>query len=354
MSSSEEKTEQATPKKMQQMREKGSVPKSQDFSTALMLLFGSLIIFYIGGPLVSNTKETMIMIFSNLFIEELNPNTLHILLINVFIKNLNGLVPVLGGFMVIGVIGSYSQVGFLFSPKALMPDFKKLNPITGIKGLVSRKSLVKLVMSIVKLIIMTIVTFFSVKSDIAPLMELITMNVEGIFISASHLIFAITIKISIILLILAILDLMYQRWQYAKDAKMGKNEVKQESKQQEGDPLVKSRIRGVQRELANKRMMSDVPEADVVISNPTHYAVALKYDTMNMDAPKVVAKGLDFVALKIIGIAKENNVPVVEDRILVRILHSTVEIGDEIPPKLFQAVAKVLSYIYQLKNIARV
>jgi flagellar biosynthetic protein FlhB len=144
---------------------------------------------------------------------------------------------------------------------------------------------------------------------------------------------------------------MYQRWQFAKDQRMTKHEVKQETKQQQGDPLIKSRIKTVQRQMANKRMMKAVPEADVVVSNPTHYAVALKYDANKMNAPKVVAKGLDIIALKIMEIAREHNVPVVEDRILARILYNTVEIDGEVPPKLYQAVAKVLSYVYQLRNL---
>jgi flagellar biosynthetic protein FlhB len=144
---------------------------------------------------------------------------------------------------------------------------------------------------------------------------------------------------------------MYQKWQYSKDLMMSKYEVKQESKQREGDPLIKSKIKSMQRQMASKRMMEAIPEADVVVSNPTHYAIALKYDATKMNAPKVVAKGLDFIALKIMEIAREHNIPVVEDRILARILHNTVEIDSEIPPKLYQAVAKVLSYVYQLRNV---
>ncbi len=177
------------------------------------------------------------------------------------------------------------------------------------------------------------------------------MRVEGIFSSASGLIFAMTLKITIILLILALIDFLYQRWQYSKDLRMTKTEVKQETKQSEGDPLVKSRIKSVQRQMVNKRMMNAIPEADVVVTNPTHYAVAIKYDADKMNAPKVIGKGIDYLALKIIEIARTNNIPTVEDKLLARILYSTVEIDQEIPPKLYQAVAKVISYVYQLRNI---
>jgi flagellar biosynthetic protein FlhB len=349
--SADEKTEPATPKRKQEARSKGSVAKSQDLSTAMMLLFGFILIYFLGGAMFSNIKDTMCFFLGNPFYENFDLNTLQFLVLEISNKNLKGLLPILGGFMVIGIISSFSQVGFKLSPKALVPNFKKMDPIQGIKGLVSKKSLVKLAMALVKLSIMVLVAYFSIRKDMEPLMELVSMEVEGIFYSATSLIFGLILKITIILLILALFDLMYQRWQFAKDQRMTKHEVKQESKQQQGDPLIKSRIKTVQRQMANKRMMKDVPEADVVVSNPTHYAVAIKYDADKMNAPKVVAKGLDLIALKIMEIAREHNVPVVEDRILARILYNTVEIDGEVPPKLYQAVAKVLSYVYQLRNL---
>ncbi len=253
--------------------------------------------------------------------------------------------------MIVGLLATTSQVGIGLSSKAIIPKFKKLNPISGMKNLVNMKSLVKTAMSIVKLSIMSGVAYVSIRKDLEPLVELISMRTEAIFSSASGLIFAITLKITIIMLILAFLDLLYQRWQFSKDQRMTKNEVKQESKQSEGDPLVKSRIRKVQLEMSNKRMMQEVPEADVVVTNPTHYSVALKYDAATMESPKVIAKGVDLIALKIREIATKNNIPIVEDRVLARVLYSTIELGSEVPPKLYQAVAKVLSYVYQVRNV---
>ena len=346
----DEKTELATPKKKQEARSKGSVAKSTDLNTAMMLLFGTLCIYFFGGSLFGYLKSTMSLLLGNLFFENFDVYTLRSLMVDVSSKNLKAILPILGGFMVIGIVSSYSQVGFLFSPKALAPDFKRMNPLEGIKNLVSKKALVRLAMALVKLSIMALVAYFSVRKDIEPLMELVSLNMEGLFSATSSLIFFLTLKISIILLILALIDFMYQRWQYKKDMMMSKFEVKQERKSQEGDPLIKSRIRSVQLQLATKRMMNAVPDADVVVSNPTHYAIALKYDAATMNAPKVVAKGVDLIAFKIMEIARENNVPVVEDKILARILYKTVEIDSEVPPKLYQAVAKVLSYVYQLSN----
>ena len=349
--SADEKTEPATPKRKQDARSKGSVAKSQDLNTAMMLLFGFLLIYFLGGAMFLSIKDTMCFLLKNPFYENFDVNTLQFLVAEISNKKLKSLLPIMGGFMVIGIISSYSQVGFKLSPKALIPNFKKMDPIKGIKNLVSKKSLVKLAMALVKLSIMALVAYFSIRKDIEPLMELVSMEVEDIFSSACSLIFGLVLKITIILLILALFDFMYQRWQFGKDNMMTKHEVKQETKQREGDPLVKSKIKSAQRQMANKRMMSAIPDADVVVSNPTHYAIALKYDAAKMNAPKVVAKGIDLIAFKIMEIAREHDVPVVEDRVLARILYSTVEIDGEVPPKLYQAVAKVLSYVYQLRNV---
>ncbi len=351
MANFEEKTEPATPKRLREARSKGNVAKSQDFNTAMILLFGLLTVYYLGGSMLGYLKDTMSSLLGNIFYENFDMSTLQSLMIDVSSRNVKGTLPILGGIMIIGVISSFTQVGINYSPKALIPNFKKFNPITGIKNLVSKRSLVKLLMSLIKIAIMASVAYVSIRKDLEPLMELVSMRIEGIFHSASSLIFAMTLKITIVLLILSLIDLLYQRWQHAKDQRMTKTEVKQESKQSEGDPLIKSRIKSAQREMSNKRMMNAIPEADVVVTNPTHYAVALKYKADTMNAPTVIAKGVDFLALKIIEIARKNGVPTVEDKILARMLYNTVEIDQEIPPKLFQAVAKVLSYVYQLRNM---
>jgi flagellar biosynthetic protein FlhB len=351
MKSTEEKTEPATSKKKREALEKGQVAKSQDVNSAMILLSGVLLVLFLGGSMVSQMKDTMGMICKNLFYEDFNADTFIGLVMDISFKNLKGVLPIMGGFMIVGLIASYSQVGIVFSNKALIPDFKRLNPVSGIKKLISRRSLIKTAMSLLKLSIMGGIAYVSIMKDLEPLMELVSMRTEEIFSSASGLIFGITLKISIILLILALLDFLYQRWQHSKDLMMTKNEVKQESKQTEGDPLIKSRVKAAQREMSKKRMMQAIPDADVVVTNPTHYAVALKYDASTMEAPKVVGKGVDLIALKIREIAEKNNIPIVEDRVLARVLYSTVELDGEVPAKLYQAVAKVLSYVYQLRNL---
>ena len=303
MQSTEEKTEPATPKKKREALEKGQVAKSQDVNSAMILLSGVLLVLFLGGSMVTQMKDTMGMICKNLFYEDFNADTFVALVMDISLKNLKGVLPIMGGFMIVGLIASYSQVGIIFSRKALIPDFKKLNPIAGVKKLVSKRSLIKTAMSLVKLSIMGGIAYISIMNDLEPLMELVSMRTEEIFSSASGLIFGITLKIAIILLILSLLDFLYQRWQHSKDLMMTKNEVKQESKQSEGDPLIKSRVKAAQREMSRKRMMQAIPDADVVVTNPTHYAVALKYDASTMEAPKVVGKGVDLIALKIREIA---------------------------------------------------
>ncbi len=351
MKSAEERTEPATPKRKREALEKGQVAKSQDVNSALILLSGVLLMLFLGGSMVVKMKDTMGMICKNLFYEDFNADTFIGLVMDISFKNLKGVLPIMGGFMIVGLLASYSQVGIIFSRKALIPDFKRLNPVTGVKKLISKRSLIKTAMSLVKLSVMCGIAYVAIIKDLEPLMELVSMRTEEIFSSASGLIFGITLKITIILLILSLLDFLYQRWQHSKDLMMTKNEVKQESKQTEGDPLVKSRVKAAQREMSRKRMMQAIPEADVVVTNPTHYAVALKYDAATMDSPKVIGKGVDLIALKIREVAVKHDIPIVEDRALARILYSTIEINNDVPPKLYQAVAKVLSYVYQLRNI---
>ncbi len=351
MASDEEKTEAPRPKKKKEATDKGQVAKSQDINSALILLSGVLLMLFLGGSMMIRMKDTMSEVCKNLYYENFDVDTFVGLVMDISFKNLKGVLPIMGGFMIVGAIASYSQVGIVFSRKALIPDFKRLNPISGMKKLISKRSLVKTAMSLIKLSIMSGIAYVSIRKDIEPLMELVSMKTEAIFSSASGLIFGITLKISIILLILALIDFIYQKWQHSKDLMMTKNEVKQESKNTDGDPLVKSRIRSVQREMSKKRMMQAIPDADVIVTNPTHYAVALKYDGATMDAPKVIGKGVDLIALKIREIASKHDIPIVEDRILARVLYSTVEIDSDVPPKLYQAVAKVLSYVYQLRNI---
>jgi flagellar biosynthetic protein FlhB len=259
--------------------------------------------------------------------------------------------PFLLGLSIVGFAVSVSQVGFMFSTEALQPKTAKLNPLKGIKRIfASRRSMIELLKNLVKLIIVGLVTYFAISSVIDQTVLLMDSDVTSILEFFSESVVFIGSKAGIAFLGLALFDFVYQKSEFEKDLRMTKQEVKEESKMMEGDPLIKSRIRSVQKQIAYKRMMHEVPKADVIVTNPTHLAVALKYEPGTMDAPKVVAKGADLIAQKIKDIAKEHGIPIVEDKPLARALYKSVEIGQAIPEKLFQAVAQLLAYIYKMKH----
>jgi flagellar biosynthetic protein FlhB len=259
--------------------------------------------------------------------------------------------PVILGIMVVGLASSYLQVGFVYSPEVLRPSFDKINPMQGIKKiLISRRSLMELAKSMIKVTIVGIVAFFGIKDVIAEAPTLVESDPSAVMGFLSSAAYSLGVKTGIAFLVLAVVDYFYQRFEHEKELRMSKEEVKEETKSTEGDPMVKGRIRTIQRRIAYRRMMQDVPKADVIVTNPTHLAVALKYSADDMRAPRVVAKGADFIALKIREIAAAHDVPIVEDKPLAQALYRSVDIGQEIPEKMFQAVAQLLAYIYRLKQ----
>jgi flagellar biosynthetic protein FlhB len=243
-----------------------------------------------------------------------------------------------------------SQNGFLLTSETLTPKLSKLNPFSGLKRLFSLKSLTELVKSIIKILIVGTVSYLVVRKEMDAFPGLINLGVADILIFISKIAFKTMLYTSLVMILMAIADVAYQRWQHEKDLRMTKQEVKDESKQRDGDPAVKARIRAVQRDMARKRMMAAVPEATVVITNPTHLAIALKFDK-DLPAPIVLAKGAGHMAAKIRAIANENDVPVVEQKPLARSMFKLVEVGDYIPAELYRAVAEVLAYVYRLKGL---
>ncbi|MBT8330766.1 MAG: flagellar biosynthesis protein FlhB [Deltaproteobacteria bacterium] len=261
------------------------------------------------------------------------------------------LVPFFVPVVIVALAGNIGQIGFEMHTKPLRPKLSKFNPVAGLKKLVSSKSLVELVKSIFKIVIVGSVAFGVVKKEMTKFPALIQQEVSDILLFIASVAFEIFFYVCLILIILAALDYIYQRWRHEENLKMTKQEVKDERKQSEGDPKIKARIRKVQMEMAARRMMEAVPDADVVITNPVHLAIALKFDSAEMIAPTVVAKGAGPVAQKIKEIARENEVPIVEDKPLAQALHKMVEIGEFIPAELYRAVAEVLAYVYRLKGM---
>ena len=251
----------------------------------------------------------------------------------------------------VGFIANVMQVGFQISTEAMALKLSKLNPISGMKRFVSLKSLVEIVKSIIKIFFIGGIAYLLVEGEIKAFPVLVHQEVGQILVFIARVAIKICFFVCLAMILLAVLDYIYQRWQYEQDLKMTKQEVKDESKQTYGDPQVKARIRSVQMEMARRRMMDAVPEADVVITNPTHLAIALKFDAREMIAPRVLAKGSGHIAQRIREIAAENKIPLFEQKPLAQALYKMVEIGDYIPPELYRAVAEVLAYVYRLKGM---
>ncbi len=261
------------------------------------------------------------------------------------------LIPFFVPILIAGMLGNIGQVGFEMHSEPLRPKLSKINPISGFKKFVSVRSLVELGKSIMKLLIIGGISYGLIKADLRGFPPLMQQGVGEIFLFIAQVAFKILFFVCLALIILALLDYIYQRWQFEQSIKMTKQEVKDEHKQVEGDPKVKSRIRKAQYELAAHRMMEAVPEADVVITNPVHLAVALKFEASEMTAPTVIAKGSGHIAERIKEIAGEHQVPIVEDKLLAQTLFKIVEIGEFIPIELYRAVAEILAYVYRLRGM---
>jgi flagellar biosynthesis protein FlhB len=345
-----EKTEDASSRKLSKAREEGQVAKSIEIPSVFVLIAGVTALyasaFYIYSNLLSvfhfNFNFTKVPLLTNLeTVRLLAYHTEKIIFI---------LIPVMIPIMIVAMLANFAQVGFVISWKAIEPKLSKLDPINGFKQKFSSRAVVEFVKTLVKVGVISIIAYYAIKGEIVQISRLYDHSIGFILLFILKISFWIFIKVCLIMLVVAILDYAYQKWKFLDDQKMTKKEVKDETKQTEGDPMVKSRIRQLQREAARKRMMADVPDADVVVTNPTRLAVAIKYDSSHMDAPTILAKGAGPVARNIREIAKENNIPLVEDRQLARNLYSSVDIGGEVPTELYQAVAEVLAYVYKLKG----
>jgi len=347
----QEKTEQATGKKLRDARDEGQVAKSTEITSFSVFTTGLLMIYLTQKYISDQLSDFTIKIFSTLDNIRISKEIFQNFTMETISFLVKTLAPVLGAVFVVSFIANVAQVGFKITPKALVPKFSKLNPLKGIKNtMFSSKSLVELLKSIFKLIIISWFTYVVIAKFILNSGLLVDLTVPEIVKYMVDGAFGLLWKISLVYVIIAVADYVFQKRKFKKDMMMTKQEVKEENKQTEGDPAIKSRIKKMQYQAAKNRMMQSVPKADVVITNPTHYAIALKYNVDEDAAPKILAKGVDELAQRIKEVAKENNVPLHEDRELARALYKVCDIGDEVPASLFKAVAKVLAYIYQLKN----
>ena len=345
-----EKTEKATPKKKQDARKKGQVVKSADISPA----FGLLTVFLVLTALGSSMFHSMQNLFRESLITfstwQVNQENLGIITAKVGWEAVKIVGPVLAAVFVVSLVANYAQVGWLFTTETLKFKLEKLNPIQGFKRMFSLRSLVELGKSLFK-IGAGILVAYTILWDVRE--ELTTLSLQPLEAAISFAGAEATklgMYIGLLLLILAVFDYAYQKYEHEKNLRMSKQDIKDEHKMSEGDPLVKGKIRERQRSMAIRRMMQELPKADVVITNPTHFAVAIRYDAKEMHAPTVIAKGHDYMALRIKDVAKKHRIVTMENKPLARALYSQVEIGQPIPEELFKAVAEVLAYVYKLQG----
>lgn len=345
-----DKTEEATPKKKSDARKKGQVAKSKEVSMTLTLICLTFVLM-VFGDFVFNEMKNIMQIFLNNY---LKPGITFNMLKDVLIISLERIaiafLPIAIPILIIGVCGNLIQTGFLFTKDPLKPNFAKLNPIEGFKKLFSVRSLAEMIKSISIISILLYVGYNFAVSNFNDVMIISNLSFNVLPSKLNKLVGKILFKFSLTMSVISVMDYVFQYRQHKKDLKMSKQEIKEEFKQMEGDPQIKSKIRQKQREMAMRRMMQSVPDATVVITNPTHFAVALKYENDGKSAPKVVAKGADRVALKIKEIALENKVPIFENKMLARTIYDTVELENEIPQDLYQAVAEILALVYKLKK----
>lgn len=348
--SGQEKTEAPTQRRLQDARDKGDVAKSMEIPSAAVLLAALLTIYMAGGYILERIFAMLRDYLGNLHVIEITTGNMATIAKGGMLHAAYIVGPVMLAVILAALVANYAQVGVLFSTEKLMPKISKIDPIKGFGNLFSKQTFANLLKSIAKLLIVGFIAFYEVRKAMPGILPLMDQQPALILNFMAKVAFWIFLKSALVIAVLAALDYAFQRWQYLEKMKMTKQEMKDEAKQTEGDPLVRGRIRSIQMSLARQRMMAEVPTADVIITNPTRLAIALRYEKRSMKAPTVVAKGAGIIAQRIREIAAENAVPIVEDKPLAQALFKTVEINQTIPENLYQAVAEVLAYVYSFKR----
>ncbi len=351
-----EKTEEPTAKRLDDARKDGKVAKSRELNHA----FDLIALFLILKVFTSNVYNSFLSVFSFVYTripdfvknnsQEISGHSVASFLYIIIVESLQIMLP----FFIIGfsicVLVNILQIGWKITTKPMQPKLDKFNPINGFQRILSKDSLFELLKSILKLVIIAYVAYSSIKKNADTLFVLYDIPLMQAIILCGQIIVDTGLKIALVYLVIGVLDWFYQKHKFHEDMKMTKQEVKDEYKNTEGNPEIKGKQRQRMQEASRRRMMQDVPKADVIITNPTHLSVALKYDSNEAKAPVVLAKGEDHLALKIREVAKENHIEIVENKPLARMLYANVDVGQEIPPELYQAVAEVLAMVYNLKN----
>lgn len=348
-----EKTEAPTPRRREEARRKGQIARSHDLSSALLLLGGMVCLRWFGP----RTLEALIAAMQRYMTIESPRDAAHLdlmpLVWSVATAVLAAAGPVMLGLMLLGVLSHIVQVGFLFTTEPLMPNLNKINPLSGFGRLFTKRTLVQLVMNLLKLMFVSLVGYVAVRSRLETIFVAMEIGGWQQLVVLSRVIYEIGISLALVLLVLAILDYAWQRWRHEQDLRMTKEEVKEEMRRMEGDPVIKQRRRRMQLAALLQQIRKNVPKADVIVTNPTELAIAIKYDAETMSAPRVIAKGADYLAAKIREIAALHGIPIVERRPLAQALFKTVEVGQEVPERFYKAIAEILAYVYELSGRAR-
>ncbi len=348
--SGQEKSEEPTGKRLQEAKDKGDIAKSTEIPSAAVLMAGLMTLYLLSDFMTKTLEDLTRYYLSNACQIKIIPSNMINITQEAMLYGAILLGPLMLAVLIAGLASNYAQVGFIFTTEKIAPDIQKIDPIKGVAQKFSIQALAELLKSLLKLALIGYVAFKEVYRSLASFMPLVDQTPYQIMIFAGRLAFWIFLKCAIAIAILAALDYAFQRWQFINKMKMTKQEVKEEAKMTEGDPQVKGRIRSIQMQMARSRMMNEVPNADVIITNPTRLAVALKYEASEMSAPLVVAMGAGAIALRIKEVAAEHQVPIVEDKPLARTLYKTAKINEAIPENLFQTVAEVLAYVYGMKR----
>lgn len=351
--SSQEKTEEASARKIEKAREDGQVPRSRDLSTTVVLMLAISGIWmtgdFIGRKIIGLTVQSFTLTRAEIF----DVNTMIAYLAEAIFQGLFSIAPLMGILVIASIAGPIALGGWNFSNKAIEPKLSRMDPMAGLKRIFSIKSLVELAKSIAKVLVIMTATFMLLRYYSQPIFRINDEDVKNAIIHSLDISLIATLLLAVVTIAIAAIDVPIQIFEYNKKLKMSRQDQKDEMKETDGKPEVKGRIRQLQREMAQRRMMGNVPEADVIITNPTHYAIALRYDPDSMDAPIMLAKGGDHTALKIREIAKAHDIEILESPALARSIYYTTEVDQPIPQGLFMAVAQVLAYVFQLRNFRK-
>jgi flagellar biosynthesis protein FlhB len=344
-----DKTEEPTPRRLQEAREQGNIPRSQDLTAAVLILGVMLLLKWSGPPLLASLKLLVAQMLGPESLTDVRRDSAVPAAVEGVLAAAAALAPLMAGVLLIAVLVNVSQVGLFASPKRLKPKFSALNPLKGVGKLFKGgHALIQLGMNLLKLSLVGLVVYSAVRGRVDQIVIVQQLGTMQVLALSGELIFSIGLRIGLLLLVLALIDYAYQRFRVQKELRMTKREVKEEMRRMEGDPLIRQRRRQIAQQMAMQRLKKDVPSADVVVTNPTEFAVALKYDVDSMHAPKVVAKGQGHVAVRIRQLGIAAGVPILERPPLARALFRMCEVGQEIPEQFYTAVAEILAYVYEL------